>query len=114
KSATTPDTPSASEQLQLRHARPIGLPAPGAQQPADTTQSGGIGGFLGKILEFFGGVFGTTRSSKERLTPTQYVAREVTRNVINKVAGGVAANIGRSVGGSVGGTIGRSIVRGTL
>jgi hypothetical protein len=111
---TTIDNDSAYEQLLRRHAGPIGQHAPETQQPAGAPQSGGIGAFLGKIVAFFGAVFGTTRSSKERLTPTQYAAREVTRNVINKVAGGVAANLGRSVGGSVGGTIGRAIVRGTL
>ena len=111
---TTIDNDSAYEQLQRRHAGPIGQHGQEAQPPANAPQSGGVGAMLGKIGGLIGGVFGLTRASNERLSTTQYVAREVTRNVINKVAGGLASNLGKSVGGSVGGTIGRAIVRGAL
>jgi uncharacterized protein len=112
---TTVDNDSAYEQLQRRHAGPIGQHAPEGQPPAQAPQSGGgVGAILGSIGGFLGGVFGLTRAKNERLTTTQYVTREVTRNVINKVAGGVAASVGRDLGGSVGGTIGRAIVRGAL
>src|SRR5262245_2350904 len=74
------DNDSAYEQLQRRHAGPIGQRAPEGQPPADAQQPGGIGGILAKVGGFLGAVFGTTRTSKERLTTTQYVAREVTRN----------------------------------
>ena len=111
---TAIDNDSAYEQLQRRHVGPIGHNVPEAAPPADAEQLGVFRAILGKFGGFVGAVFGTTRTSKERLTTTQYVAREVTRNVINKVAGGVAANLGRSLGGSTGGTIGRAIVRGAL
>src|SRR5258705_6936948 len=62
---TAIDNDSAYEQLQRRHAGPIGQHPPATQQPADAPQSGGIGAILGKIGGIFGGAFGTTRASNE-------------------------------------------------
>src|SRR5262249_39572699 len=72
---TAVDNDSAYEQLQRRHAGPIGTHAPEAPLPADAPQPGIFGRILGNIGGFLGAVFGTTRTSKERLTTTQYVAR---------------------------------------
>jgi DNA helicase HerA-like ATPase len=74
----------------------------------------GGGGLLGSLGGLVGGIFGTTRSSHERLSTGQLIARSITRTVVSRTAGQVAANIGRSVGGSMGGSIGRAIVRGAL
>src|SRR4051794_5951251 len=68
---TAIDNDSAYEQLQRRHAGPIGQTVPVPQPPADVPPPGVFGTILGKIGGFVGGVFGTTRTSKERLTTTQ-------------------------------------------
>jgi hypothetical protein len=72
------------------------------------------GGFMGKIGDALGGIFGTSRPRGKRLSTGQLVTREITRTVTNRVAGKIAADIGKSIGGSMGQSIGRAIVRGTL
>jgi DNA helicase HerA-like ATPase len=112
----TVDRESAYEQLQKRvnqTAHPGGPVAPGAPgaPPGDAPAGGGWLGGIGGVL---GGIFGTTRSRGERLTPGQAMAREITRTVTNRVAGKIAADFGKSLGGSMGGSVGRAIVRGAL
>ncbi|KQZ00762.1 ATPase [Pseudolabrys sp. Root1462] len=112
------DSDSAYEMLQARakgQAAPApnqgqGLPqAPG--QPQEAPTGGGLLGGLGGLI---GGIFGTNRPRGQKLSTTQYVAREVTRSITNRVAGQIAADLGKSLGGRTGSTIGRAIVRGTL
>ncbi len=72
-------------------------------------------GFWARTGAWLGDLFGTGGAGRRnRLTPSQRIAREVTRTVTNQVAGQVAANVGKSLGGSVGRSVGRAIVRGTL
>jgi DNA double-strand break repair helicase HerA and related ATPase len=99
---TPVDQESAYEMLQKRVA-------------AETAEAEAAdGGFMGKLGDTLGGIFGTGRSRGKRLTTGQLVTREITRTVTNRVAGKVAADIGKSLGGSMGQSIGRAIVRGTL
>jgi uncharacterized protein len=99
---TAVDQESAYEMLQKRVA---------AETAAAEASEGG---FLGKLGDALGGIFGTSRPRGKRLSTGQLVTREVTRTVTNRVAGKIAADIGKSLGGSMGGSIGRAIVRGTL
>jgi len=55
-----------------------------------------------------GACFGNSRPRGQKLTVSQYVARDVTRSVVNRVAGKVAGDIGKSMAGSMGNTIGRA------
>ncbi len=87
-------------------------PPPGSeQQPGE---SGGVGDWISGIGAALGGIFGTSRVRGQKLTVSQYVARDVTRSVVNRVAGKVVGDLGKSLGGSMGNTVGRAIVRGTL
>jgi DNA helicase HerA-like ATPase len=111
---TAVDSESAYEVL-LKRVQQTGsttAPPPGSEQ--QPSESGGVGGWLSGIGATLGDIFGTSRSRGQRLTVSQYVARDVTRSVVNRVAGKVAGDLGKSVGGSMGNTIGRAIVRGTL
>ncbi|MBS0535748.1 MAG: DUF853 family protein [Proteobacteria bacterium] len=112
------DSESAYEMLQARakgQAAPAPAPGPGMPpapgQPQEAPTGGGLLGGLGGLI---GGIFGTNRPRGQKLTTTQYVAREVTRSITNRVAGQIAADLGKSLGGRTGSTIGRAIVRGTL
>jgi hypothetical protein len=109
------DSESAYEVLQKRVQDTGSTSQPPAGAPDQAGAGGtGVGGVLGTIGGLIGGFFGTSRSRGEKLSTTQYVAREVTRSIVNRVAGKMAADLGKSVGGSIGGTVGRAIVRGTL
>jgi uncharacterized protein len=99
---TAVDQESAYEMLQKRVASETAA--------AEASE----GGFLGRVGDVFGGIFGTNRPRGKRLSTGQLVTREITRTVTNRVAGKIAADIGKSLGGSMGGSIGRAIVRGTL
>ena len=100
------DSESAYEMLQQRVSATAVQDDARTAPPAD----GGGEGILGML----GGLFGTNRPRGQRLTGTQFVAREVTRSVTNQLVGGMAAEFGRSLGGRTGGTIGRALVRGVL
>jgi DNA helicase HerA-like ATPase len=111
---TPVDSESAYEVLhnRVQQTGSTTAPPPGSeQQPGE---SGGVGGWISGIGATLGGIFGTARPRGQRLTVSQYVARDVTRSVVNRVAGKVAGDLGKSLGGSMGNTIGRAIVRGTL
>src|SRR5262245_8208907 len=104
------DSESAYEVL-LQRVQQTGSTAP---PPPGSEQPGGVGGWISDIGATIGGLFGTTRPRRQRLTVGQHVARDVTRSVVNRVAGKVAGDLGKQVAGSMGNTIGRAIVRGTL
>jgi DNA helicase HerA-like ATPase len=117
------DNESAYEQLQHRVDGKLpagtgpggGAPAPGQGDAEGQGAPGGaIGAVLGGVGALIGGLFGTNRPRGQKLSATQYVAREVTRSVVNRVGGKMAADLGKSVGGSIGGTVGRAIVRSAL
>ena len=107
------DTESAYEVLQKR-LQSGATAGPIAGSPGEAAPAGGFGAVLAAIGAMLASLFGTNRPRGKRLSPGQFVAREVTRSVTNRVAGQIAADIGKSIGGKTGSSVGRAIVRGTM
>ena len=108
------DSESAYEKLTNRVQTTA---APAGQQPgAAAGQAGSGGGWLDKVGDIVGTVFGTNRPRGMRMTTGQTIARAMSaRGVTNQVLGSrMAADMGRSVGGSIGGSVGRAVVRNAL
>jgi DNA helicase HerA-like ATPase len=111
---TAVDSESAYEVLQNRVQKTGSTTAPPPGSEQQPGESGGVGDWISGIGAALGGIFGTSRVRGQKLTVSQYVARDVTRSVVNRVAGKVVGDLGKSLGGSMGNTVGRAIVRGTL
>ena len=113
---TAVDPNSAFEILQKRLAEGGALPAPEAGvpgAPGDAAAPMHVG-FFHRITLWFKNLFGIGRARGERLTTSQYVARNVARAVVAGVATQVASEFAKSSGGKTAGNIGKAVVRGAL